>query len=129
MSTQNAIAQLITKIQLLLNLGEIKPLGVSLDLAALDAVSHGKLLNTLEDIGRRRLPLTLFRSYLTDRIQHVKIGNIVSEEIRVEYGIPQGIVIGPVLFILHINDILTKNNNRKHYLQADDTVIIYIDKS
>lgn len=85
LSTQDAIAKLITKIQISLYKNE-KSLAVFLDLTK--AVSHEKLLDVLNKIEIRGTPLKRFQTYLSDRIQYVKIDDVMSDGMQVEYGIP-----------------------------------------
>ena len=72
---------------------------------AFDTVSHKILLEKLQYYGVRGVALNLFRSYLTNRKQLTVIGDCVSDFELIEWGVPQGNVLGPLLFLIFINDI------------------------
>ena len=74
--------------------------------AAFDTVDHKLLLNILEkEIGLKGHVLAWFRSFLMGRSQRVRLGNVTSETIYIKFGVPQGSVLGPVLFNLYIRSI------------------------
>ena len=82
-------------------------MAIFLDLSkAFDTVAHQILLHRLELAGIRGKALEVFRSYLQDRTQKVRIGETLSNVKTVEFGVPQGTVLGPVLFSLYVNSIL-----------------------
>lgn len=128
-STSDAIACLTQKIYL--SVDQSKPsLGIFLDLAkAFDTVSHSMLIETLEIMGIRNLPLQLIQNYLTDRKQCVSIGNEKSVFRSITYGVPQGTILGPLLFILYINNLFQIDTCAQIISYADDTVVYYEDKT
>ena len=80
--------------------------GISIDFSkAFDTVNHHLLLRKLYAYGIRGLPLEWFKSYLNGRTQRVRIGDSYSEPKNISCGVPQGSIIGPILFLLYINDL------------------------
>lgn len=128
-STQDAISFLVDN--LYKSIDANKPtLCLFVDLAkAFDTVSHEILLDKMEKYGFRGVAHSLIKSYLGNRTQHVRIGGTLSEAGKVRYGVPQGTVLGPILFILYINDLLTLQSAGRIISYADDTAIMYTENS
>ena len=89
---------------------------------AFDSVSHRRLLSKLEFYGIRGRPAAWIKAFLTNRTQVVSVNGSHSNPQPVTSGVPQGSVLGPVLFLFYINDI-TDNINSQIRLFADDSVI------
>ena len=86
-------------------------ISIFLDLAkAFDSVNHKILLQKLEKYGVRGTPLMFIESYLSNRWQYVKLNDISSNLERINIGIPQGSILGPLLFLLYINDLPNASN-------------------
>ena len=99
-------------------------IGIFIDLSkAFDTISHSKLLTKLERCGIRGSALSLLTSYLANRTQYTNVLGENSDKLSVKYGVPQGSVLGPLLFLLYINDILNSSKLGVFVLFADDTNI------
>lgn len=125
-STNDAVFELTNNIVRELD-NKKKTLGIFLDLKkAFDTVSIPLLLNKLERSGVRGITLSLLTDYLTNRSQQVKIGDWLSETQTISYGIPQGSIIGPTLFLLYINDLCNlKLTQGQIFVFADDTALLF----
>ena len=94
---------------------------------AFDTVCHERLLIKLNN-GIRGNAYDLLKSYLTNRYQYVRINNNSSTLKQIKYGFPQGSILGPLHYIIYVNDFSnTINCNSKLY--ADDTCLIIKEKS
>jgi hypothetical protein len=90
---------------------------------AFDTVDHKILLKKLAKIGVCEAALKWFESYLSNRFQYVSIGSSASRLLRINIGVPQGSILGPLLFIIYIND-LPKISRLLSFLFADDTTLL-----
>ena len=127
-STVNAITELVCHIT---NAIENKQftLSVFLDLSkAFDTIDHNILLHKLEFYGVRGLALNWFQSYLTDRKQYVLYNNVQSHTLDITCGVPQGSVLGPLLFLIYVNDIANCLTHSKLISFADDTTVFLSSK-
>ena len=91
---------------------------------AFDMVNHDILLHKLKHYGIRGIVNTWFKSYLSDRQQYVSIKGKVSSKRYLQYSVPQGSILGPLLFVIYINDMPNIYRNAKFILYADDANII-----
>lgn len=124
-STEDAVLDLTQVVAENLD-SKTKCLGIFLDLSkAFDTVSVPILISKLELVGIRGITLEIFKNYLQNRTQRVKVEEHLSEEEPVYYGVPQGSILGPILFQIYVNDLCNMTLiNAKIYAYADDTAII-----
>ena len=128
-STTMALTILVDKIMSALDKGDFV-VGVFLDLSkAFDTVNHQILLNKLFKYGIRGLALKWFKSYLCERKQFVVYNNVKSTESLITCGVPQGSILGPLLFLLYINDMANVSKLLFIILFADDTNLFLNGKS
>ena len=103
--------------------------GIFIDLQkAFDTVNHSILINTLNYYGIRGVVNNWFKSYLSNRSQYVSSQGFDSDIIGIKHGVPQGSVLGPLLFLLYIN-VLHKAIKIAVYHFADDTNLLNINTS
>ena len=104
--------------------------GIFIDLQkAFDTVNHDILLQKLNHYGIRGVANTWFKSYLSNRTQFVSINGFESNTKNVGVGVPQGSVLGPLLFLIYINDLNVAINFSTVHHFADDTNLLIIGKS
>lgn len=128
-STEDAICLLTSKIYKAID-SKTPALCIFVDLSkAFDTVYHGNLLKKLHLYGIRGNAFSLIKSYLSDRQQQVCIDGVVSEMRNVTFGVPQGTVLGPLLFNLYINSLLSLGTRGLILSFADDTAIFYESKT
>jgi hypothetical protein len=109
------------------SLGEKKfNISVFLDLSkAFDTVNHSLLLEKLQFYNFSNSSLSLFKNYLSNRFTITKLNNSLSKKEKTTIGVPQGSILGPLLFIIFINDIGFLNLSSTLHLFADDTTISF----
>ena len=101
------------------------PLNIYLDLSkAFDTLDHTILLSKLHYYGISILELNFFRNYLFNRHQYVQMGTTKSTLKNIKTGVPQGSILGPLLFIIYINDIPRTSSFFKTITYADDITLM-----
>ena len=111
------------------NLNVAKPtVAAFIDLSkAFDTVDHLVLLDKLENYGIRNANLKWIKSYLSNRMQRTKVNGLLSDLEIVICGVPQGSILGPLMFLLYVNDLPKCVTDSSIMLYADDTVIYNAD--
>lgn len=129
LSTSLALLQLTDEISKASDDGKIT-IGIFVDLAkAFDTVDHKILLKKLNHYGIRGTALNWFESYLLNRVQYVMVNRAKSRSANVICGVPQGSILGPILFLLYINDLNIVSNIVRMIMFADDTNLFLTGKS
>ena len=122
-STEYAALELIDRIITQLDKDEI-PINIYLDLSkAFDTIDHIILIDKLKYYGVHGINLNLFSSYLENRKQYTEIDNIKSNMLSITTGVPQGSILGPLLFIIYINDFAQASQMFNFLIYADDTTL------
>lgn len=104
--------------------------GIFIDLSkAFDSLNHEILLNKLNHLGVRGKSLTWFKSYLSERCQYVEINCSKSNNLNITCGVPQGSILGPLLFLVYINDLSDNIGDSNCILFADDTTILFSEEN
>lgn len=100
--------------------------GFFVDLSkAFDTLNHSILLSKMAHYGVRGTALSWFESYLKDRSQFIEIDKVSSHRQNISCGVPQGSILGPLLFLLYINDITRSCNSCDMVIFADDTNLLF----
>ena len=123
-STQLAALELIDRITHELDLGNT-PINIYIDLSkAFETLGHNILISKLQHYGIKGAALQLLLSYLSNRKQFVQYGDILSKKTDILMGIPQGSILGPLLFIIYVNDMVHSRELFKLINVAHDTTLI-----
>ena len=124
-STETALLSIKNEVHLALARGEATAVVLLDQSAAFDTIDHSTLMECLSSwFGVGGVVLDWFRSYLSDRYQCIKIGSVLSDAKRLLYGVPQGSVLGPILFSLYttpLSKVIQNHPGIHFHFYADDT--------
>ncbi|KAG5891096.1 hypothetical protein JTB14_036987 [Gonioctena quinquepunctata] len=123
-STTQALLKVVSDIVEGLEKGKHSQLSLCDLSKAFDCVSHVILLQKMYFYGIRGLALDFFESYLGGRTQCVRLGGDLSNRKNISHGVPQGSVLGPLLFLIYINDLYYCTSPIKSVFFADDTTFV-----
>jgi hypothetical protein len=128
-STFHPILHLMTEVSTALNKGEIT-IGVFCDLKkAFDTCCPNILLKKLNKMGVSGTELKWFSNYLTNRKQFIFLNDVSSTEKGIDTGVPQGSILGPILFLCYINDMPNASSILSTFLFCDDTTLLISGKN
>ena len=128
-NTSDAIIEFLDNVYSLLD-SKQSTIAVYLEFSkALDTVNHNILMSKLLNNGVRGVMQRWFESYLTNRKQYVSIRSCNSSMSNISLGVPQGLVLGPVPFLLYINDMYRSSNQMRFVYFAEDTTVFASDSA
>ena len=122
-STEYAALEPIDHISNNLDNGKV-PFSIFLDLSnAFDTLDHTILTQKLKHYGIKGCALKLLKNYLSSRKRYVELNNVKSEMCEIKTGVPQGSILGPLLFVIYVNDIYKASPILHAIIYADDTTL------
>ena len=122
-STELATLELVDRITYVMDRNML-PLNIYLDLSkAFDTLDHEILIAKLGYYGFDSSSLNLMKNYLSNRLQQVQYDEVISDTLKIKCGVPQGSILGPLLFLIYVNDITLATKHFYPILYADDTTL------
>ena len=123
-STELAVTEFVDNVFKFLDNG-INPIAIFMDLSkAFDTINHPTILYKLRHYGISDNELNWFQSYLSNRKQLVCLDDYTSSLSTITTGVPQGSILGPLLFLIYVNDLSSSSTNTKCIMYADDTSLL-----
>ena len=122
-STELAVLEIVERVITQMDKKMI-PINIYLDLSkAFDTLDHEILLYKLKYYGFQNNSLNLMKSYLSNRTQYVELNDTSSDLMHIKVGVPQGSILGPLLFIIYMNDLVNATDCFYPVVYADDTTL------
>ena len=119
-----ASLELVDKILSFMDNGDT-PIGIFLDLSkAFDTLNHNILLHKLKHYGLSKNSTRLIKNYLENKTQYVNFDNVNSDHQKIYTGVPRGSILGPLLFLIYVNDLHISTKLFQFILFADDTTLL-----
>ena len=128
-STVDAVLTIVNHIYDSFDAGETT-IGVFLDLSkAFDTLNRNILFEKLKYYGINGIELQWFKSYFSERKKCVRYKDTKSEMLVTKYGVPQGSILGPILYFIYMNDVVSSSEILQFAMYADDTCVYNSNKS
>jgi exonuclease III len=123
-STEFAVLELVDRLTTAMDKGDI-PMSIFIDLSkAFDCLNHSILLKKLSHYGFNEQALDLMKNYLNNRKQYVECSGYTSNMMNITTGVPQGSILGPLLFLIYLNDFSKASEHFTMINFADDTALV-----